>query len=106
MSEADTIIGIYQGFQSAIGCGRTILWQEDTTWYLQWTSPFSSRTKTHVARYAFARRELVNRHWTKDFSVDTWGAILASEVREKWGGNPDQADKDSKPLIFQDGLGE
>jgi hypothetical protein len=105
MTEADIIIGIYQGFQAAIGCGHTVLWRDEYGWFLEWTSPVC-RGHRHGASYRFSSRELFRFEEVHHFDPSQWGAILASEVREKWGGNPDQADKDSKPLIFQDGLGE
>ena len=104
-TEAETIIGIYLGFQSEIGCGETVLFRDGRFWKLTWYSP-TSRTNTprYAARYQFDSLRLASGNATVPFSPEAWGRILATEVRNKWGGNPTKPGPDAKPIRFIDGL--
>jgi hypothetical protein len=98
-TEAETIIGIYLGFQSEIGCGETVLFFDNGAWRITWRSPRGIGDQW-VARYAFSPRQVANL----DFEPEAWGRILATEVRNQWGGNPTKPGPDAKPIQFIDGL--
>ena len=107
MNEAEAIIGIYRGFQTAIGCGDTYLRLDGERWILSWVSPFPKQGESScAARYGFDPVRLAINGIPGGHTPEAWGAILASEVREKWGGNPDRPVPGAKPLVCVDGLGE
>ena len=105
MSPAETIIGIYRGFQTTIGCGTTTLYLDDETWVIVWTSPFprEGRGERYAARYSFNQCRL-SEGAPGGYLPEVWGQILACEVREKWGGNPNTATAESRPLVMVDGM--
>jgi hypothetical protein len=101
MTEAEVIVGIYRAFVASVGCGRTILWEKDGMWLLDWESPRDELGRRFAVRYGFDCDRLSLGDIPRGFD-EHWGRRLGARVRATWGGSPTRED-DGKTLRFQDG---
>jgi hypothetical protein len=91
MSEAEAIIGIYRGFQDAIGCGTTSLSLQAApgpVWVLEWISPVprnSDGQRAYGARYGIDPRRLIDGGAMHGHTPEAWGEILERSTGEVGG---------------------